>query len=105
MTEEEIQKNSEHWYNLYKQAQSQLTEKVKQIEELEKDIEYNSECCLKCGKDWESQKLQKKIVEKDKQIDMLSKRLEKLISDIKDCNNPNVRYNLSDLMRDWELKE
>lgn len=37
MTKEEIQKNSEHWYNKYKDAEKQIEEKDKQIADFEKE--------------------------------------------------------------------
>ena len=61
---EELQRNSEHWYNLYKQAQSQLTEKDKQIHDLKNDYEMLDNC---------DRIHENELKEKDKQIEELKK--------------------------------
>ena len=40
MTKEEIQKNSEHWYNKYKDAEKRIAELEAQIEKMK--------CCNNC---------------------------------------------------------
>lgn len=40
MTKEEIQRNSEHWYNKYKDAEKYIAELEAQIEKMK--------CCMNC---------------------------------------------------------
>ena len=44
MTKDEIQKNSEHWYNKYKDAEKRIAELEAQIEKMK--------CCANCKKYW-----------------------------------------------------
>ena len=43
MTKDEIQKNSEHWYNKYKDAEKRIAELEAQIEKMK--------CCYNCAND------------------------------------------------------
>ena len=82
MTKEDIQRNSEHWYNLYKQSQSQLTEKDKTIKDLEWQIKEIVE---------DNDYYRKDNVEKDEQIEKLETQNVKLIGELgfttNDLNN------------------
>lgn len=55
MTKEEIQKNSEHWYNKYKDAEKRITELEKENERLKGDLElwesggYRATNLFECG--------------------------------------------------------
>ena len=48
MTKDEIQKNSEHWYNKYKDAEKRIAELEAQIEKLIDFVLSKTECCDVC---------------------------------------------------------
>ena len=54
MTKDEIQKNSEHWYNKYKDAEKRIAELEAQIEKMK--------CCSNCDNwNWKHNKCEKRL--------------------------------------------
>lgn len=51
-----------------------------------------------------AQKLEKENAELTQKITGLNETFNRLINDIKDCAKPNVRYDIDDLIDDWDIE-
>ena len=120
MTEEELQKNSEHWYNLYKQTKKQL-EEIKanadyQIEGRDLEIKTLGERCNQLLKDKgnltdELDERTKDLLNANHKIGQLEQQIEKMKCcgncKFKDCNKTS-RYQTCWYCKNkdkWKLKE
>ena len=94
MTKEEIQKNSEHWYNKYKDAEKRIEELEQKLEQTEKDLadyQFNYPTIKELEKQVKDLEWQLQEVVKDNDYYQAeNKRLEQQIEKMKCCNNCEI---------------
>lgn len=47
---------------------------------------------------------EKRIAELEEENAYLRRQFERIVNDIKDCVDPDARYNVDDLIDDWDIK-
>lgn len=90
----------------------ELEEKDKQIAELREQLEINEKCCIECGKDWGNQKVQKRVVQLEAQIENMINKIDKtmVLSNMRECEICDIqdifrKYGFKRNEGKWEIKE